>query len=63
MPALSAEERLLGLLRSEDSLTIDELTAHSQLDASAIALNLLNLELKGLICSLPGKRYRLIMAS
>ena len=54
----NAEESLLNLLRTKESLSIDELTGHSGLAPSAVAMVLLNLELRGLISALPGKRYR-----
>ena len=57
--SLSAEDRLLGLLRKKESSAIDELIACSHLDASAVALSLLNLELRGSVRGLPGKRYML----
>ncbi|GGB22541.1 DNA-processing protein DprA [Puia dinghuensis] len=53
------EDGLLALLQEKDSLSIDELTMQSQLPPSSIALLLVNLELRGLISVLPGKRYRL----
>jgi DNA processing protein len=53
------ENQLVELLREKDSLSVDELAAFSRLDAPSIAITLLNLELQGLICPLPGKRYRL----
>ena len=54
-----AEDQLLQLLREKESPAIDELVACSHLDASAVALSLLNLELRGSVRSLPGKRYML----
>jgi DNA processing protein len=53
------EDQLLQLLREKESPAIDELVACSHLDASAVALSLLNLELRGSVRSLPGKRYML----
>ena len=60
---VSPEDRLLGFLEAGDSLCIDELVARSHLDASAVALLLLNLEIKGSIYSVPGKRYSLVRAA
>jgi DNA processing protein len=54
-----AENTLLDLLKQQDSLTIDEITARTGLPCSSLALLLLRLELKGAISALPGKRYRL----
>jgi DNA processing protein len=53
------EKILLKLLTETQSLTLDELTIQSQLETSAIAVHLLNLELQGLVSALPGRRYRL----
>jgi DNA processing protein len=53
------EQHLLSLLREKETLSIDELATFSQLNLSSIPLFLLNLEMQGLIRSLPGKRYRL----
>ena len=53
------EDILLALLQEKESLTIDELTVRSKLSPSSIALLLINLELRGHISILPGKRYRL----
>ena len=53
------EKMLLKLLTETKSLSLDELTTQSQLEISAVAIHLLNLELQGLISTLPGQRYRL----
>ena len=53
------EKILLKLLTETKSLSLDELSTKSQLDLSAVAIHLLNLELQGLISPLPGQRYRL----
>ena len=52
-----AETRLLQLIRQKDCPDIDELVICSHLDASAVALLLLQLELRGKVTVLPGKRY------
>ena len=54
-----SEEDLLQLLRQKESLSIDELSTFSHLDAPSLAVTLLSLELAGKVRSLPGKRYRL----
>jgi DNA processing protein len=54
-----SEDDLLQLLRQKDSLSIDELSTFSHLDAPSLAVTLLSLELAGKVRSLPGKRYRL----
>lgn len=53
------EKILLKLLTETKSLSLDELSTKSQLEISAVAIHLLNLELQGLITPLPGQRYRL----
>jgi DNA processing protein len=53
------EKILLKLLTETKSLSLDELSTQSQLEISAVAIHLLNLELQGLISPLPGQRYRL----
>jgi len=52
------EDKLLRLLKQNDSLGIDEISAESGISPSSLALLLLNLELTGLIRALPGKRYK-----
>ena len=55
---LSEEERsILNLLEKEKSLSIDEINFACPLSSSSIAAVLLQLELHGIIQSLPGKRY------
>jgi len=59
-PELSEEERKLAdLLRTNALLHVDELSLQSGLTGSAVANALLQMELQGLVQSLPGKRYRL----
>jgi len=53
------ENRLLELLKQRDDLHIDEIAAGTGLSPSALALLLLNLELKGWVSALPGKRYKI----
>lgn len=53
------EKRVYDLLENRESVDIDELNWKSGISASAVAAAILNLELKNLIVSLPGKRYRL----
>lgn len=55
---LSEEERsILNLLQKEKSLSIDEINLACPLSSSSIAAALLQLELHGIVQSLPGKRY------
>lgn len=58
---LSAEEKnIVDLLRHDEEKNIDELTFVTQKSHSAMAALLLELEFKGLIKALPGKRYILV---
>lgn len=58
---LSVEEQLIaGLCKERESITIDELYNNCGLSSSAIAAVLLEMELKGVLASLPGKRYALL---
>lgn len=58
-PDLSAEEKLLlDLLRQTGGLSLDELLAKDDLDGKEVSLNLLTLEMEGLIRCLPGQRYQ-----
>ncbi len=51
------ELALLSLFDQQRSWDIDSLTLDAQLGAGEVALHLLELEMKGLIRTLPGKRY------
>lgn len=51
------EQALLALFESRKSWNIDSLNFEANISSSNIALNLLELEMKGLIRSLPGNRY------
>jgi len=56
---LSTEEsRVMELLQAAP-LLIDELSAMSDIPQSKLAIHLLNLEMQGLLLSMPGKRYKL----
>ncbi|PHN07172.1 DNA-processing protein DprA [Flavilitoribacter nigricans] len=58
---LTEEEKLIvNLLQEHEGIDIDHLTFASQLKGSTLAGLLLNLEFKGMIKTLPGKRYTLI---
>jgi len=50
------EKIIVNILQNVDDMTIDKITFESRLQISSI---LLNLEFKGLIKNLPGKRYML----
>lgn len=56
---LNTEEQILvDILEAEGELDIDHLSYAAKMSSSNMALHLFNLELKGVISSLPGKRYR-----
>ena len=58
---LSTDEKLVvDLLRKNEGAGIDKLTYESRMTGSCMAAVLLNLEFKGMIRSLPGKRYMLM---
>lgn len=52
-----AAQRLLDLLDTRHPLPVDELSGRLQMTSSQLAALLLELEFKGLIRTLPGKRY------
>ena len=57
---LSKEEQIIiDILTEKETVSIDEINLNSGLSSSAVAGALLNLELQGVIASLPGKLYRL----
>ncbi|MBB4079066.1 DNA processing protein [Lewinella aquimaris] len=52
------ERQLVDLLRTEESLAIDDLIRGMELPPTKLAGTLLTLEMKGIITALPGQRYR-----
>lgn len=58
---LSEEEKtVIDILQAKDTVSIDELNFKSKLSSSTVAAALLNLEMQGVVCALPGKVYRLM---
>ncbi|MFL5773876.1 MAG: DNA-processing protein DprA [Flavisolibacter sp.] len=58
---LTTEERhIVQLLQENEKMHIDDINLKSVLSSSAVAAAILNLELKNVIASLPGKMYQLI---
>ena len=53
------EKIMIKLLRENETASVDQLSTQARLSSTAIAMALLNLELQGLVLSLPGKMYRL----
>lgn len=55
---LNAEEQsIVSLLKEQEEISIDQLTLAAQMTSSQMAAILLNLEFRGLVRTLPGKRY------
>lgn len=54
------EINIYQLLSNQDTLLIDELSWKSNIPISKLASVLLNMEFKGVLKSLPGKRYKLV---
>lgn len=58
---LSTEERMiLNLMNESEATPIDVLYIKSGLSSSSVAAAILNLEIQNVICSLPGKMYKLL---
>ena len=53
------EQRIVDLLQNKDSVHSDELLHNTGFASSMLAATLLQLEMQGLIKSLPGKLYRM----
>jgi DNA processing protein len=53
------EKKVVELLRTNESLSVDELNFRAGISASILASALLNLEMQGFLKSLPGSRYAL----
>jgi DNA processing protein len=54
------EKQVIQLLKEKEQVHIDEINLRSGLNSSSIAAAILNLELQGVIATLPGKIYKLI---
>ena len=52
------EKKIMDCFTEDDSLELDMITKKTQLTLSQVLSELLNLEFKGLIKSLPGKQYK-----
>lgn len=52
------EQDMVGMLKNEGELTIDQLSVKSGRPVSQVSAMLLNLEFKGVVKSMPGKVYR-----
>jgi DNA processing protein len=56
----SEEQTISGIIRTYGDVGIDTLVIDSGMTSSTVAKTLLNLEFKGVLRSMPGKRYQLI---
>ena len=54
------EQKIIDAIRSNPDISVDNLAIQSDMTISQIATTTLNLEFKGIIRSLPGKRFTLI---
>lgn len=58
---LSADEKtIVQILQEKEAIPIDEINLRSGLSSSAAAAAILNLELQGVVGSMPGKMYKLL---
>ena len=48
------------MLREKEVIHIDELNIRSGLSSSAVAAAILNMELQGVVGSMPGKMYKML---
>lgn len=53
------EEKIVNILKDEGATSIDDLAFKSGLMMSSLSMNLLKLELDGVVMSLPGKKYKI----
>jgi DNA processing protein len=57
---LTTDERIVvDILKEKETVSIDEINLKSGLSSSAVAAAILNMELQGVVNSLPGKLYKL----
>jgi DNA processing protein len=55
----ATESQLVNLFMEKGNIDFDSLTQETSLDSAKVSVHLFNLEMKGLIKTLPGKRYSL----
>ena len=53
------EKIVVDILKEKETVTIDEINLQSGLSSSAVAIAILNMEMQGVVSSLPGKLYKL----
>ena len=56
---LAAEEQRIVTILRNSSCQIDQLAIRTEIPQNQLAMHLLNLEMQGILCSLPGKVYQL----
>lgn len=57
---LSKDEKIIvDILKEKEQVHVDELNFKSGLSSSSMAVAILNLELQGVVATLPGKLYKL----
>ena len=56
------EQKIYQLLSENKELEIDRIVALSEMSGGEIAATLLEMEMSGVLVSLPGKRYKLVNA-
>ncbi len=54
------EKQVIQLLQEKEAVHLDEINLRSGLSSSAAAAAILNLELQGIVASLPGRMYKLL---
>src|SRR5215203_5746586 len=54
------EKQVVQLLQEKETVHIDEINLRSGLTSSTVAAAILNLELQGVVSSMPGKMYKLV---
>ena len=54
------EQKIVGILQNKDSVHADELMHQSGIQSTQLAATLLQLEMNGIVRTLPGKQYRLV---
>jgi DNA processing protein len=53
----TSEKELVGMVKNDPGISIDQLTLLSGLSPGELAAKILSLEFRGILKTLPGKRY------
>lgn len=59
-PFSTQEQLILEVLKSKEAISVDQISYESKITSSLLAPILLNLEFKGVLKTMPGKRYLLL---